>query len=51
MDNDKNDKKVHVEVETDGGGGWIAIALIFIYFWSSEGVPNLHEALVHFLMK
>ena len=52
-DNDPVVVKPHINVE-GGGTGWLAIALLIIYFWSSEGtdgLPSLHAALVHYLMK
>lgn len=40
-----SDKEVKVEVS--GGGGWIAIALIFIALW---GEPNLLDCVRNYLI-
>lgn len=37
-----------VNVEASGGGGWIALALLLIFF---AGEPDLHDAMIHWLMK
>jgi hypothetical protein len=36
------------KVEVSGGGGYVAIALILIFFY---GDPDLSDALIHWLMK
>lgn len=42
-------------VSVSYGSGWIALALLIIYFWDSsdqkDGLMSLHAALVHFLTK
>jgi ABC-type uncharacterized transport system permease subunit len=39
-----SDKKV----EISGGGGWIALALLIIFFW---GDPDIADAIIAGLMK
>ena len=36
------------KIELDGGGGWVALAILIVYFW---GDPDLHDALIGWLMR
>jgi len=43
-----NEDKDNINVSIDGGGAYIAIALLFIFFL---GDPDLCDATIHWLMK